>query len=295
MPSFSGTQLVLEQAMADIALKVDWNQVAQDMEITNGHAARMRYARFKNQMEGTVPKSRPPRDKSSPPKPKRAKTKCEKKEEGEDKAMLKLKLEDLASASGDGQPASSGSVASESDVGQRPGVVTSAGVEPQEPIVKPEPTDDVALGDMDAPGESVDANEMAQQSSQMMGSEQIQPQQEVLQNHQIKQEPSFQPTHQVKSESQHEYQQVSPQTPQSLQYSRPCSFSFSNDMMPQLSPNMYLPMMDDGTSHHNMLQDMRLPPPNTFYDPYMYQQEPIGVGRQRQFVKNEQPWDASYC
>ncbi|KAL3421282.1 hypothetical protein PVAG01_07727 [Phlyctema vagabunda] len=36
---------------------IDWNQVAHDpilaQEITNGHAARMRYSRFKKQMDGT--------------------------------------------------------------------------------------------------------------------------------------------------------------------------------------------------------------------------------------------------
>ncbi|KAJ5211506.1 uncharacterized protein N7498_003152 [Penicillium cinerascens] len=30
---------------------VDWNRVASDLEISNGHAARMRYSRFKSQME----------------------------------------------------------------------------------------------------------------------------------------------------------------------------------------------------------------------------------------------------
>ncbi|PQE29839.1 hypothetical protein CJF32_00000512 [Rutstroemia sp. NJR-2017a WRK4] len=38
--------------------KIDWNKVAQDpflaQEITNGHAARMRYSRFKKQMEETT-------------------------------------------------------------------------------------------------------------------------------------------------------------------------------------------------------------------------------------------------
>jgi hypothetical protein len=43
--------------------QIDWNKVAHDpilsQEITNGHAARMRYSRFKKQMEGTTAVRRP--------------------------------------------------------------------------------------------------------------------------------------------------------------------------------------------------------------------------------------------
>ncbi|RAK74870.1 uncharacterized protein BO72DRAFT_515166 [Aspergillus fijiensis CBS 313.89] len=42
---------------------VDWNLVASDLEISNGHAARMRYSRFRQQMEGNVPSTRAPRAK----------------------------------------------------------------------------------------------------------------------------------------------------------------------------------------------------------------------------------------
>lgn len=41
--------------------QVDWNVVATELEITNGHAARMRYSRFKSQMEGTTPTTRKPK------------------------------------------------------------------------------------------------------------------------------------------------------------------------------------------------------------------------------------------
>lgn len=34
--------------------QIDWNSVAAQMEISNGHAARMRYSRFRQQMEGTT-------------------------------------------------------------------------------------------------------------------------------------------------------------------------------------------------------------------------------------------------
>ncbi|PYH77539.1 hypothetical protein BO82DRAFT_245996, partial [Aspergillus uvarum CBS 121591] len=47
---------------------VDWNLVATDLEISNGHAARMRYSRFRQQMEGNVPSTRAPRAKKDNPK-----------------------------------------------------------------------------------------------------------------------------------------------------------------------------------------------------------------------------------
>jgi hypothetical protein len=40
---------------------IDWNLVAGSLEITNGHAARMRYSRFKQHMEGATTQTRAPR------------------------------------------------------------------------------------------------------------------------------------------------------------------------------------------------------------------------------------------
>ncbi|OQE41835.1 hypothetical protein PENCOP_c004G08475 [Penicillium coprophilum] len=40
---------------------VDWNRVASEVEISNGHAARMRYSRFRQQMEGNTGASKPKR------------------------------------------------------------------------------------------------------------------------------------------------------------------------------------------------------------------------------------------
>lgn len=48
--------------------QVDWNRVASDVEVSNGHAARMRYSRFRQQMEGTTGANKPKR------KSKKAKT-----------------------------------------------------------------------------------------------------------------------------------------------------------------------------------------------------------------------------
>src|SRR5271170_1972446 len=40
---------------------IDWSLVAESLDITNGHAARMRFSRFKQHMEGVPPQSRAPR------------------------------------------------------------------------------------------------------------------------------------------------------------------------------------------------------------------------------------------
>lgn len=40
---------------------IDWNMVAGSLEITNGHAARMRYSRFKQHVEGVTTQPRAPR------------------------------------------------------------------------------------------------------------------------------------------------------------------------------------------------------------------------------------------
>ncbi|KGO77720.1 hypothetical protein PITC_009900 [Penicillium italicum] len=45
---------------------VDWNRVATDVEVSNGHAARMRYSRFRQQMEGTTGANKPKRKSKKP-------------------------------------------------------------------------------------------------------------------------------------------------------------------------------------------------------------------------------------
>ncbi|RDL38205.1 uncharacterized protein BP5553_02545 [Venustampulla echinocandica] len=65
---------------------IDWNKVAQhpilNQEVTNGHAARMRYSRFKKQMDGTTGVVRRPRNTNSPRKSKVEKNKAISKEKG---------------------------------------------------------------------------------------------------------------------------------------------------------------------------------------------------------------------
>ncbi|KAL3461120.1 hypothetical protein BJX64DRAFT_289688 [Aspergillus heterothallicus] len=55
MPTDSPTAKFLYTILKQLDLKgIDWSLVASQLEISNGHAARMRYHRFKNQMEGTT-------------------------------------------------------------------------------------------------------------------------------------------------------------------------------------------------------------------------------------------------
>ncbi|RJE19931.1 hypothetical protein PHISCL_07734 [Aspergillus sclerotialis] len=54
---------------------VDWSRIATDLQISNGHAARMRFSRFKQQMEGTTAVPRGPRQKKNVNKVEKANTK----------------------------------------------------------------------------------------------------------------------------------------------------------------------------------------------------------------------------
>ncbi|CRG89782.1 hypothetical protein PISL3812_06821 [Talaromyces islandicus] len=55
MPTEGHMTKFLYSILKQLDLKpIDWSLVATELEISNGHAARMRYSRFKQQMEGTV-------------------------------------------------------------------------------------------------------------------------------------------------------------------------------------------------------------------------------------------------
>ncbi|KAM0805327.1 hypothetical protein BDR22DRAFT_942918, partial [Usnea florida] len=76
MPTDGAISKFLYVIMKQLDLKsIDWQQVADQLDITNGHAARMRYSRFKQQMEGVAPVQRkaktavPRQKKSKPAKP----------------------------------------------------------------------------------------------------------------------------------------------------------------------------------------------------------------------------------
>jgi hypothetical protein len=66
--------------------QVDWTAVAQEVGVTNGHASRMRYSRFKQQMEGHIPtkRARNPENKRIPKS---------KKTTDEDSTDVKVKIE----------------------------------------------------------------------------------------------------------------------------------------------------------------------------------------------------------
>ncbi|KAJ5887587.1 hypothetical protein N7495_007628 [Penicillium taxi] len=49
---------ILKQLDLKSVRRIDWNKVASDLEISNGHAARMRYSRFRNQMEPSAHKTK---------------------------------------------------------------------------------------------------------------------------------------------------------------------------------------------------------------------------------------------
>ena len=93
--AFLTTQLLIEISKNQI----NWNEVAADPilqeQITNGHAARMRYSRFKKQMDnpGAPPTPRKPRNPNSPRKTKVEKNKFPKKvkdrKESDDAGKLK--------------------------------------------------------------------------------------------------------------------------------------------------------------------------------------------------------------
>ncbi|OBT82982.1 hypothetical protein VE02_08512 [Pseudogymnoascus sp. 03VT05] len=256
---------------------VDWNLVAADMEITNGHAARMRFARFKNQMEGTVPKARAPRDKSRAPKAKRIKTKDEKKEEdGGEKALLKLKLEEGATAD---PGAASGESAKQAPA--------------RSPAVKPEPADDVVLGDADAPGEEVHESELPKQTAHVSATP----------SHSPPNSTNPTPSHILTTPTRlHEspYHQLLPQQQRrpSVDFSPASSYTLSphHEMMSSQG-SMFMQSMEGAS------QDMGMAPTAAFYDPFLYvspqpqqqQQQPTLVDAQGRLVKGELQWDTSFC
>ncbi|KAI9873376.1 MAG: hypothetical protein M1830_000476 [Pleopsidium flavum] len=68
MPTDSATAKFLYTIIKQLDLKsIDWNIVALQLDITNGHAARMRFSRFKQHMEGIPISPRKPRISASRP------------------------------------------------------------------------------------------------------------------------------------------------------------------------------------------------------------------------------------
>ncbi|KAL4889942.1 hypothetical protein BDV59DRAFT_204751 [Aspergillus ambiguus] len=78
MPTDGPTAKFLYAIIKQLDLKsIDWNLVASQLEISNGHAARMRYSRFRQQMEGVTSTPRSSRPKKTPGKGKTGSSKAD--------------------------------------------------------------------------------------------------------------------------------------------------------------------------------------------------------------------------
>ncbi|KAI1932394.1 hypothetical protein LOZ65_000688 [Ophidiomyces ophidiicola] len=75
LPADGQTAKFLYTILKQLDLKlIDWSLVASQLDITNGHAARMRFSRFRQHMEGITSTSKAPRTKkpkADRPKPKK--------------------------------------------------------------------------------------------------------------------------------------------------------------------------------------------------------------------------------
>lgn len=133
---------------AQSSSQIDWQQVADQLDITNGHAARMRYSRFKQQMEGVPPTARKARN--TAPRQKKAKPdksdKKDKKQTDEHQGTI-FKVE------------------KEEDMDLMPGVEPTV---KEEHIVKAEPVIKTEVGGEEdgtwSPDGSADIGEMQQMS-----------------------------------------------------------------------------------------------------------------------------------
>ncbi|KAL8827351.1 MAG: hypothetical protein Q9191_003243 [Dirinaria sp. TL-2023a] len=140
MPTDGAIAKFLYTILKQLDLKsIDWNEVAGSLDITNGHAARMRFSRFKQQMEGIQPQVRKPKTTTS------SNTAPRKKEKQKQSSPSSTKKEKSAKVEGGSE---SGAV-----VKQEPGdsaaadamqgvVVEAAMKASSSPVVKPEPKEE---------------------------------------------------------------------------------------------------------------------------------------------------------
>ncbi|MCJ1244217.1 hypothetical protein MMC30_001415 [Trapelia coarctata] len=145
MPTDGATSRFLYTILKQLDHKsIDWNSVASDLDITNGHAARMRFSRFKQHMEGVPPTPRKPRsDAGRARKAKAEKTTKKEKDAKRKKEQEGLKSESTEMAQGvGGLGLSSGGFGQDNNgFGQENGGYGqgSGGLVKPEPYVKPEP------------------------------------------------------------------------------------------------------------------------------------------------------------
>ncbi|KAL8932794.1 MAG: hypothetical protein Q9211_006124 [Gyalolechia sp. 1 TL-2023] len=108
MPTDAAVAKFLYTIMKQLNLKsIDWDAVAKELQITNGHAARMRYSRFKQQMEGPTTPTRKPR--ASGPRKRKQKgdeaPKPKKKAKKDDESQPEDGKSEDAQAMGSSEPA----------------------------------------------------------------------------------------------------------------------------------------------------------------------------------------------
>lgn len=136
------------EAPLTLLQQIDWQAVAGQLDITNGHAARMRFSRFKQQMEGVPVSPRKPR--ATAPRQKRAKPdKPDKSASAEKEAKQEPQLDPQPSVkaeSGDALEPMEGvepTVKVETIIKSEPGIIP-------EPVVKAEPVVKEELRDGDS-------------------------------------------------------------------------------------------------------------------------------------------------
>ncbi|MCJ1284261.1 hypothetical protein MMC26_003592 [Xylographa opegraphella] len=136
LPSDSATSRFLYTILKQLDHKsIDWNTVASELDITNGHAARMRFSRFKQHMEGIPPTPRKPR--TEPRQHKKAKIEKTAKAAGK---RAKAEDSNLESGSMDRQaPANSHDDSTHRSNGKKLPFVKLDLLQEPEALIKPEP------------------------------------------------------------------------------------------------------------------------------------------------------------
>ncbi|KAL2041773.1 hypothetical protein N7G274_005557 [Stereocaulon virgatum] len=140
MPTDGAIAKFLYTILKQLDLKsIDWQEVANGLDITNGHAARMRFSRFKQQMEGTTSHPRKP----TPATPRLKKTRPEKPPSSErpnDNANRQQAFGTRVEPIVQGQPIAKAEEITEGGLGfkREPGLGDEA-MRDIGPLVKPEP------------------------------------------------------------------------------------------------------------------------------------------------------------
>jgi hypothetical protein len=247
--------------------------VAEEMEITNGHAARMRYSRFKNQMEG-VPATKRPRGPKTPkpPKAQGVKAKIE-KSEPKDETHIKNEAEPMRGIDNAQIPAQMCGLSSES--------ASPTSSTPSTPrFLKMEPLESRGLG-MSAVSPTAMNSELKSMSMSVSAITCNSEAQETIQNAEVA-APMFSPSLATTEPNYNEPPRYLPNLMRASQFS---SSAQSN------------PMISNGTFIQGTCQDIRDGGFRQFYDTYSYQAQGHESSFSREaepLIKSEQAWDVDY-